>query len=181
MIFKKLILIFALIFSFTNVFAMSKYQEENIMIAYKIGKKIKAKNGMTFENTLAAIIFRESSAGRAKIGDDGKSFGAFQISLPTAKRIIIDTKFLKKYFSSLLNDDISLKRMLKNNIELSALLAGFYLKYNYDKNLKCGSKRAYFRAISLYNGGYNNKKYFRKIMKDMKIVKKIIRRRNEKR
>ena len=70
--------------------------------------------------------------------------------------------------------DIILINLLLNNTKFSALIAGNYLKMLYIEAQKKGYKYPYFRALGRYNGGWNNKKYARKVLKMMKLVKKII-------
>ena len=59
----RILFTFLLIFSFSSLMALSNVQKKKIIIAYHIGKNIKAKDGMTFENTLPSIMGQESSWG----------------------------------------------------------------------------------------------------------------------
>ena len=153
-----------------NTFTHS--QKSTMNEAYGIGKQIEANDGMTFGKTLRSIAFSESSAGVYKVGDNGDALGAYQIHLPTAKEVIKKDKFMNKYFSHLLKDDKKLKEMLKNKSEFGALVAGTYIKSNYNKALKKGYKDPYFYAVSKYNGGARNFTYVKKIRQNIEFIKK---------
>jgi hypothetical protein len=117
-----------LILTTNLLFALSDEQVKNMKVAYKVGKTIKANNGMTFENTLVGIMGQESSWGKYVLGDkydnNGKlksvyesSLGAFQIKLSTAKYTIRKVPELYKKYRYLLYDGRSI-----------------YLEYEYHKS-----------------------------------------------
>ena len=230
---------------------LSDIQKDKIKISYKIGKSIKAKDGMTFENTLPSIMGQESSWGSVNIGDRfsetgrlkslyDSSLGNFQIKLSTAKITINMYPKLKKkygylvnngkstykeyqkykkklnYYKNIINSKVWNKRISKRNkkaikimkwakkeflhnysiwikykkqakqdvklinklmydFKFGALISGYYLKHCYEMSLKRFNKsETYWKAIGRYNGGWNNRTYYKKIMKRMKTVKKII-------
>lgn len=167
-----------------SLFALSPEQVENIKLAYKIGNLIKAKDGETFGYALSGIMLRESSAGKYLVGDDryknGKkkplvdsSLGAMQIRLETARYVASKVDILA-WLQEI--SDTHLMNMLKNNKELSLLVAGQYLKINYERALdrKDFKSNPYYRAISKYNGGWNNKKYYNLIKKDIQKIKREV-------
>ena len=64
--------------------------------------------------------------------------------------------------------------MLLTNTEFSILIAGRYLKRNYEYALKKGKWNPYYKTISRYNGGWNNTTYYKRVMKRMKHVNRLI-------
>jgi len=173
-IFISLLLVISLSYSF------DKDQMDIIRKSYNIGKLIKAKDGMTFENTLASISFTESSAGKYIIGDKftkhlkDSSLGVYQIRLKTAKWLIKSDPWLRKNFTYLLKDDNRLISMILRREEFGALLAGHLLKIWYNYALKKDIKNPWFYAVSRYNGGVHNTVYVARIRKNIKLIKKII-------
>jgi len=159
----------------TQLFALNNIQVNNLKLAYNIGKQIKSNDGISFENTLCAIMLTESSAGMEVIGDkykDGKlkslydsSLGVFQIRLITAKEVIKKDKFMNKYFNHLLYNDKKLVNLLLLDTEFSAMIACTYLKMTYNYALKHKHKSSWRSAISRYNGGWNNTVYIERVMK----------------
>jgi len=114
--FSKILILSAFfsILSITELSALTEIQKAKIKSAYKIGKSIKASNGMTFENTLPSIMGQESSWGNANIGDKydtsgrlkslyDSSLGNFQIKLSTAKIVIMKYPHLRKKYGNLVN------------------------------------------------------------------------------
>ena len=167
---------------FTNLMGLTLDQENVIKSGYNIGKQIKAKDGMTFENTTASISITESSAGLNIIGDEHHSkklrlasLGAYQIRLVTAKEIITKDKQMNKYYGYLLqpNRENHLITLLLTNIEFSAMIAATYIKMNYNRALKNGHGNPLYYAISKYNGGSRNTPYYKRVIKNMKISKTV--------
>ncbi len=137
-----------------------------------VAKSIPDKNGKTYENTLSAICLTESSAGRDNIGDVKNkkhytkgSFGAMQIQLRTARAICAQNENLK-WLNNL--NDLQLAGRLLGDIKLSAQIAAYYLVYLQN------SRRDHFYAVSGYNGGYTNHKYYNKVMNNKKIIKNLV-------
>jgi len=104
-----------LILASTHLMALSDIQRDKIKAAYRIGKTIKAKDGMTFENTLPSIMGQESSWGTDNIGDKytetgrlkslyDSSLGNFQIKLSTAKLTILKYPKLRRKYGYLVNN-----------------------------------------------------------------------------
>lgn len=172
------ILILCLFFLNLHSSVLSDYQYYNLKKAYNVAKLVKCQDGMTFENAIAGIMLQESSAGKELIGDkykNGKlkpiyesSLGMMQIKLSTAKEIISKSKYLNSNFKHLLKNDKRLVNMLLTSSEFSALLASYYLKTYYEIAKKKGFSNPYFRAISRYNGGWNNSRYYNKVKKRIK-------------
>jgi len=122
--------------------ALNVEQINKIQSAYKTGKNIKAKDGMTFGYSLASIMGQESSWGRYVVGDkweNGKlkplydsSLGNFQVKLETAKITIKKFQHLKKKYSYLIYDG----------------------KIDYDKFAKYKSDYIYLKSIT--SDGFNS-------------------------
>lgn len=176
---KKLFLMFLIS---VNLFAMSEMQIQNLQDAYSIGKTTRTSDGLTFENTLAAIMLTESSAGKNLVGDDrfedGSKKPLHQSSLGTMQMQIKTARYLADKYPQLswlkLLDDGQLTTQILNSPQFSSMLAGYYLKLNYEVAKKRGYWNPYFKAISRYNGGWNNTTYYKRVMRNMKIIKKLV-------
>lgn len=157
-------------------------QESNLKVAYEVGKTIVADDGTTFEHALATIMMNETSGGIFLIGDkynkgklkkiDKCSLGPFQVKLSTAKYLIRTYPRLKQY-KRYLNNDKELINILLTETEKSAEIAGMYLLDRYQTAKRRNMSQPYWRAISAYNGGWNNTKYKRKFRHNLKFVKKV--------
>lgn len=166
----------------SSLLALTPLQIKNINIAKNIGSKVKAKDGTTFEKALCGILLQESSAGLEIIGDSTKngklqslyksSLGAFQIQVKTAKLVIQKDPYMNRYFKGLLTNDKRLVNMLFTNVQFSALIAAEYLKMTYNEALKRGFKHPWRKAISRYNGGWNNTKYINRVLKRIRFLKR---------
>ena len=78
-------------------------------------------------------------------------------------------KKYKKYYYK----DLQLAQLLLSDLKFNIKVITFYLIYNYENAIKKGYKNPYFITISRYNGGNNNIKYYNKIIKKMKIIRKL--------
>lgn len=165
----KLLLI--AIFS-TSLFALNQEQLKTLQTVRDIAKLIPDKNGETFEDTLSSICLTESSGGRDLIGDftpgtsiTKASLGAMQIQAPTAR-------FMAKTYKKLnwINDmsPIRLANKLIRDVEFSATIAAYYMKW------LSNNRKTYFSAVSGYNGGLSNWKYYKKVKKNMVIIRKAV-------
>jgi hypothetical protein len=128
---------------------------------------------LTFlENSVRYILVRTKSGEtkyRVKINfaELGKSsLGAFQIKVKTAKDVITKME-LKEYYALLNNDNLLIVSLL-NDTKFGAIIAGNYLKMNYQSAKKNGHKNPIKYAISRYNGGANNTIYISLITDKMK-------------
>jgi hypothetical protein len=137
-----------------------------------VAKDIPDKNGKTYENTVSAICITESSAGKNTIGDfhnkksiTKASLGAMQVRVATARHI---SKSVKKL--SWLNklSDIQLAARLLGDTRLSAKVATYYIVLLHNQR---GNS---FNAVSGYNGGMSNPKYYDKIMKNQAVVAQLV-------
>jgi len=175
----KVFILFTL--STNNLFGFDTEQLKLAEKIYNIGKSFKTADGMSIEKTLTAISLRESSLGKYVLGDkksNGEfkplkemSLGPFQMRVPTAKEIIKQNK-LTQYYKFLKNDTALINRLI-TDASFGAKLSAFYFIKNYNEALKRGMSRPYFRAISRHNGGWNNKKYYNALMKNLRSIRKL--------
>lgn len=164
--------------------SLNAFDETQIKLAkkiYFIGKTFKTDDGMSIEKTLTAISLRESSLGKFVLGDKKEngefkplkemSLGPFQIRVTTAKEIIKKNE-LEKYYTYLQNDTALINKLI-TDVEFGAKLSAHYFIKNYNEALKRGMSRPYYRAISRHNGGWNNKPYYKALMKNLKSIRKL--------
>ncbi len=135
-------------------------------------KKIPDYKGITYENTLSAICLTESSAGVHILGDMKKgksitnaSLGPMQIKVQTARYIAKLTpslNYLVRY------SDQKIATILLTDIKTSVKIAAHYLV-----RLK-KSRKKYFYMVSGYNGGWRNKPYYSRVMKNYRTVSMLV-------
>lgn len=181
------VLLFALNIYADDFIKLSNEKLDLLQTAYDIGNIVKADDGMSFGQTLASVMITESSVVLGTIGDkfkeNGKlkplkdsSLGAFQIKVPTAKRVITENPILLKNYSNLLlpkNENLLIDKLL-GNVKFSALIAAYYLKMGYEEAISRGMSNPYFRAVSRYNGGWSNEPYFNGVKENLKTIRKLI-------
>jgi len=154
--------------------ALTPSQAKTLQIVRDIARNIPDQRGETFEDTLAAICITESSAGRDLIGDfhpstriTKASLGAMQIQIATLRFLSSEfpqLRYLKNY-----NDQQIANKLLKDTY-FSARIAAYYIVW------LSNTRKRYFNAVSGYNGGWSNKRYYRKVMQNMQYVRKMVRR-----
>lgn len=148
-----------------NNVQLTNDQEKIKKLAKSVGSKICFQN-MCFGDTLQHIAFIESNYGNKKISKRSKnisnySLGTFQIKPSTAVEVIQKADLEQyKYLSKQ-----QIIHKLKNDDNFSALIAGSYLRLNYEIGINRKIKNPYRFAISRYNGGNHNKMYIEKIIK----------------
>lgn len=152
--------------------SMTPKQLHVLQTVRDVAKSIPDKNGNTYENTLSAICLTESSAGKNTIGDfkHKKSFtkaslGPMQIQVATARHVSQNVKKLR-WLNNL--SDVQLAGRLLGDIKLSAQVATHYLVLLQNKRLD------HFYAISGYNGGFTNRPYYNRVMKNMGVVNHLV-------
>lgn len=116
------------ILAVSTAYGLDNSQKHKIKVAYNIGKIIKAKDGMTFENGLPSIMGQESSFGIYVVGDkweNGRlkslydsSLGNFQIKLSTAKLTIKKYPHLRKRYGHLVYDGKSIYKKFEKHKRL---------------------------------------------------------------
>jgi len=151
---------------------MSPKQLHVLQTVRDVAKTIPDKHGQTYENTLSAICIAESSAGRNTIGDfhNKKSFtkaslGPMQVRVSTARHVSQSVKNLN-WLNKL--SDIQLAARLLGDTRLSAKVAAYYVVLLHNQRGNA------FNAVSGYNGGMVNHKYYDKIMKNKIIVAQLV-------
>jgi len=166
----------------TFTYGVSTSQLSNLQIAYSIGKITRANDGMSFEKTLASIMLRESSAVSGKIGDDrnrdgskrtkvNSSLGDMQVRVLTTREVAKKVKSL--YWVNTMSDE-GIANLLLENTQFNLLVSAHYVRLYYNVALKKGLSKPLYRAISRYNGGWNNIDYYEKVMKNMKTINNLI-------
>ena len=156
----------------SSLFALSKKQIDTLQTIRDIAKVIPDKKGETFEDTLSAICLTESSGGINMIGDFKKgtsvtkaSLGAMQIQNGTARFMARTYKKLN-WINKM--SDFKIANKLIGDTEFSAIIAAYYMKWLSDY------RKTYYSAVSGYNGGLDNWKYYKKVKENMVIVRKLV-------
>ena len=155
-----------------QLFALSSEQLKVLQTIRDVARTIPDYTGETYENTLAAICLTESSAGKNIIGDFKKgivitkaSLGSMQIQVATARYIskrVKDLSWINKL------SDAQIANKLLTDIKVSAQISAYYL------TILKKSRKHYFNVISGYNGGMNNSPYYKRVMKNMTLLKKYV-------
>lgn len=163
---KKLILMSLLtVYSY----AYTPKQVEVANIVYQEWSKIKIR-GNTFQSTGVAICLTESSLGRSVLGDIGlkvtdASIGIMQLRIDTTR--FMATKYRELEFINNMSDTHLVNFLIRNR-EWNARIAGLYFKWCYE------NYKTYFKAVSLYNGGLKNVKYYNKVIKNRANLRNLI-------
>jgi hypothetical protein len=164
--------LFVLFLSFISLFAVTPQQLKVLQTVRDVARTIPDKSGETYENTLSAICLTESSAGKNLIGDfkngvmiTKASLGVLQIQVATARYVSERVPSLE--WVAKLND-AQIANKLLSDIELSARIAANYLVILKHRRGK------YLNMVSGYNGGMSNHPYYNRVMKNMELVKKLL-------
>jgi len=147
---KRLVLIFLLVSGslFAKVY-LTATQLKTKQLILRI-----APHYTKYSYTILAISMAESSLGLHVLGDDGNSIGITQLQVATIRYIAKKDKtlgFLLQYSNAQLTTFI-----LKND-NLAVIITCKLFEY-YRK------KYGYFQAISRYNGGTKNIRYYNKVV-----------------
>lgn len=116
-----------------------------------------------FPETLQGIILQESSACLDRLGDDGKSLGCGNVTVPAAKDVLSYCKLPKNakacaVFVYYYTSDTSLATDLTINDDFNIIIAALYFKMHYDYFKSKGFSLPWTRAIVAYNTGRNRVK-----------------------
>ena len=122
---------------------------------------------MTFQNTLAGIVLRESSAGKNVADPLHDSIGVFQIRPVVAEKIIRDR--LPQFKHLLLNKKKLLKKLL-TNVDFSLIIAGEHILMHYEEAKRRGMWNPWYKTVSRYNGGWFNTRYVKAVTKDISFL-----------
>ena len=157
-----------------SIFALTKKQIKILQTIRDVARTVHDKRGVSYENTLSAMCLVESEAGKKLIGDVKKnipitkaSLGVLQIQVPTAR--FIAKKFKRLKFVRKLSN-YQLVNKLVTDIKFSALIAAHYLVWLRN------ARKNYYHAISGYNGGYRNWRYYSRVKKRLKVIQKYVKR-----
>lgn len=151
---------------------MTQKQLKVLQSVRDVAKSIPDKHGKTYENTLSAICLTESDAGDNNIGDYHRkksitkaSLGPMQIQVRTARHV---AQYVKKMSWLQKLSDIQIAARLLGDVKLSAKIATYYIVLLHEQ------RRNSFHAVSGYNGGMNNHRYYNKVMKNMAVINHLI-------
>ncbi len=153
---------------------LSKKQLEILKLVKEVALQYPNKNGETFEKTAMAICLLESNGGKYKIGDSKyknkrkhlhkASLGIMQVRVSTAR--FVAKKFGLKDVLRMSKRRLAYKLLHDNRF--NAKIAVLYLVWLNNQTSN------YFRTVSRYNGGNKNKRYYKKVIKNLRIVRKLI-------
>jgi len=152
--------------------AVTAEQLKVLQTVRDVARSIPDHRGVTYEDTLSAICITESSAGVNLIGDFKKevqitkaSLGVLQIQVATAHYIAERVPALA-WVNGL--GDAEIANRLLSDVTLSARIAAHYLA------LLRKQRGTYLTMISGYNGGMTNRPYYRRVMKNIGLVKELV-------
>ncbi len=155
-----------------TIHKMTPKQLHVLQTVRDVAKCIPDKNGKTYENTVSAICITESSAGKNTIGDFNHkksitkaSLGAMQVRVATARHV---SQYVPKLNWLNKLSDIQIASRLLGDTRLGAKIAAHYVVILHN------TRGNQFNAISGYNGGMVNHKYYNKIMKNKDIVAQLV-------
>ncbi len=150
------------LFLASYLFGLSDSQIDTVKKIREIAKKHTA-----YPTTIAGISIVESSAGANpnRVGDDGKSFGVLQIQTATVRWLSTEWRELE-WTNGLSDHDIG--RLLLTDLEFSVMVA--CLRFEQVRQY-----HGYFKAVSAYNGGYDNHRYVRKVNKAKRLINREVR------
>lgn len=153
-----------------SISTLSQRQIEILNKVYKIAKTVPNNKGETFEKTAMAICFTETSAGLMKVGDIREDANIFNASLGVMQMRIETVKHMGKRLNIkeiTSKDDVQLVNSLLADNDFNIRMAVTFIVW---MNNRFGQN--YFKTISRYNGGNRNWTYYRKVMKNMRLIKK---------
>lgn len=123
-----------------------------------------AKKYTDYPSTITAICGVESSYGKNILGDDRQSLGPMQIQPKTARWI---ASLYKELNWILYLPKKELETVLLTDFKTSVMVACFYFEH-YRRH------KGYFKAVSVYNGTYTNKKYVDKVNRMKKEIRSYL-------
>lgn len=161
-----------MLFSYLSLFAITPGQLKVLQTIRDVARTVPDSTGLTYEDTLSAICLTESSAGRDSIGDlshwvsvTSASLGVFQIQIATVRYVSNNTDSLS-WTQKL--PDTEIANMLLSDVVFSAKIAANYLVILHRQ------RGQYVKVVSGYNGGMINYPYYNRVMKNMRLVKRLV-------
>ena len=88
-------------------------------------------------------------------------------------RVLKINKEKMKPYMKYYRKDLELAQLLLSDLKFNVTIGTLYLITNYDYALKHHLWNPYFKTISRYNGGWRNKIYYKRVMKNMRIWRRI--------
>lgn len=162
-----------LLLSYLSLFAISQEQLRVLQTVRDIARTVPDQSGETYENTLSAICLTESSAGRDLIGDFKKNIAITKASLGVLQIQVATARYISKQVDALSwmqrLSDAQIANKLLRNVELSAQIAAHFLTILHKQR-----QGKYLKIVSGYNGGMVNRPYYSRVMKNMRLVKKLV-------
>jgi hypothetical protein len=159
-----------LVLFFTQSYGLDFKQKIILKTVKNVALNYPDKNGRTFGDTAMAICMTETSGGKLKFGDaqllkkgiKKASYGIMQVRLGTARFV---AKAFKLRSIQQMSDLELIKMMMHDNL-FNAKIGVLYIVW-------CSNhSKSYFETVSRYNGGRTNHKYFNKVKKNLKLLKK---------
>jgi len=167
-----------IIFFFSSLFGLDDTQVGIIKEVYNTCKQYKASDGFSFENTCAAIVLKESSAGEHLIGDQGKypeilansSLGVMQVRVKTVLYVFAKFPDLRQRYSGFWHGDID---AIDKYIPILASVN--YFRYKWIQAVKARDKKKIEKYRKIYMR-YRDKfsKYRYVYFKDLKIADALL-------
>lgn len=155
-----------------QIFALSPEQLKVLQTVRDVARSVPDHNGETYENTLAAICLTESSAGKNIIGDFKKDIVITKASLGTMQIQVATARYTSKKIEELSwidkLSDAQIANKLLTDVKVSAQISAYYL------TILKKSRKNYFNMVSGYNGGMSNNPYYKRVIKNMRILDKYI-------
>lgn len=143
----------------TSVYGMYSNKQLNVLDnAKSIAVTYLCYESECLDQTLMGMVLQESSAGRDKSGDDGKSLGLVHVTYQAAQDVIQKCG-ARKYFylcgwfsSESMNPD-TIRIKLQSNDYYNLFIAAMYFRIQYDYYLEKGYSAPWTRALKDYNCG----------------------------
>lgn len=121
--------------------ALSSQQIQYLLMAREAGGSI------GWPETMESIVWQESSIGRFKIGDDGKSLGVAHVQVDTAISIMKKYQWVPQMSSKTRHERMKIAHRLIHDDRYNLLIASLYFNDCYQQF------QDWRRALICYNGG----------------------------
>lgn len=101
-------------------------------------------------------------------GAHGAQAKIYRIKYYEAKKQF--ARYRKAYYK-----DLAIAETLLSDVHFSAIIAANYLILNYEIAKKRGYWNPWFKAVSRYNGGWENTRYVKRVARNLKLAQKYLR------
>jgi len=85
----------------------------------------------------------------------------------------IKNRKLYREYKSQIYKDKKILNLLIQDVRFSVKISVLYLIYNYNYAIKHHMRNPYMRAISAYNGGWNNIRYYKRVIRNLRYFYKV--------